>query len=522
MPSPISPLAAVEPRLRSLLPADLYATAWMDPSPASLTRVFEHLRTLQRILYDYVPRQVTEVLPRPGEARHEWQEGTLMFTDLAGFTPLMEANAARGSAGAESLLGVLNSYFSEMIEIISKSGGNLLEFTGDAMLVEFPADPRRSDAARAVRAGLRMQRAMARFADLETAEGALSLEMRVGLHTGRFIAADIGTPRRMAHVLLGTPVQRTKQAEGAGEVGRVCLTEAAHELARDQFNFEPGHPGHVLVVDDLTPKSLGEYEISPTSRRMASAVLLDRSVEALVGEIEKAVKSVEPLASYLPRPILTLVVESAARRSIPPVFLEATVVMVNLIGLSESADHVRPDEVDALLNTFARAFALINAAAEARGGVLKNITYHLAGSDMLIYFGVPNAHIDDSLRAASAALAIRDIVARLPPPSVGRREVALECQIGMARGPVFAAEIGEPRGRREFNVLGDSVNTAARLMGRAVGNRILITEAIQREIAARFNCQSLGPMRLKGKAAPTPVFALREAVDQRPVRSSKT
>jgi len=92
----------------------------------------------------------------------------------------------------------------------------------------------------------------------------------------------------------------------------------------------------------------------------------------------------------------------------------------------------------------------------------------------------------------------------------------------MARGPVFGAEIGEPRGRREFNVLGDSVNTAARLMGRAVGNRILITEAIQREIAARFNCQSLGPMRLKGKAAPTPVFALREAVDQRPVRSSKT
>src|SRR3970040_2537853 len=106
----------------------------MAPPPPSLTRVFEHLRTLQRILSDYVPRQVAEALPRPGEARHEWQEGTLMFTDLAGFTPLMEANAARGSAGAESLLGVLNSYFSEMIEFISISGGNLLEFTGDAML----------------------------------------------------------------------------------------------------------------------------------------------------------------------------------------------------------------------------------------------------------------------------------------------------------------------------------------------------------------------------------------------------
>jgi len=315
--------------------------------------------------------------------------------------------------------------------------------------------------------------------------------------------------------LLGTPVQRTKQAEGAGEVGRVCLTEAAHELARDQFKFEPGSPGHLLVVDDLTSEGLGEYEISPTSRRMASSVLMDRSVVGLVAEIEKRVQAVEPVASYLPRPILNLVVESAARRTIPPTVVDATLVMVNLIGLSESADQARPDEVDNLLATFARAFALINAAAESRGGVLKNITYHLAGSDMLIYFGVPNAHVDDSLRAASAALAIRDLIARLPPPTVGGREVALECQIGLARGPVFAAEIGEPRGRREFNVLGDSVNTAARLMGRAVGNRILITETIQREIAARFHCQSLGPMRLKGKAAPAPIFALREATDSK-------
>src|SRR4051812_4624767 len=155
-----SPLAAIDPRLRALLPADLYAVAWLDPSPQTLTRVFEHLRTLQRILYDYIPRQVSETLPHPGEVRFEWQESTLMFTDLAGFTPLLEANAALGKAGAPTLLNILNSYFAQMIEIVSKSGGNLLEFTGDAMLVQFPADQRLNDTAQALRAGLRMQRAM--------------------------------------------------------------------------------------------------------------------------------------------------------------------------------------------------------------------------------------------------------------------------------------------------------------------------------------------------------------------------
>lgn len=166
---PQSPLAAIEPRLRWLLPANLYAAAWVDPTPANLERIFEHQRTLQSNLLDYLPRLVTENPPQPGAVRFGWQEGTLMFTDLAGFTPLLEANAARGQARAEALLGLLNSYFSNMLEIIGKSGGDLLEFTGDALLVQFPADQRGGD------------------------------------------------------VMLGQAVQRTKQAEGSGAVGRVCL-----------------------------------------------------------------------------------------------------------------------------------------------------------------------------------------------------------------------------------------------------------------------------------------------------------
>lgn len=505
----ISPLAAIEPRLRPLLPADLYAAAWVDPSPATLTRVFEHLRTLQRILHDYLPRHVSDSPPAPGQVHHEWQEGTLMFTDLAGFTRLMEANAARGRAGAEALLGLLNTYFAQMLEIISKSGGDLLEFTGDALLALFPTDPRRSDTARAVRAGLRMQRAMARFESIEMPQGTYSLRMRVGIHPGRFLTADIGTPRRMEHVLVGSAVQSAKQAEGAGQVGRACLTEAACERVGEQFHCEPGDPGYVLVVDDLTDEQLGAYDIVPPSRRPASTVLWDRSVGGLMTEIEDALKSVEPLASFLPMPILQLLVESAARRKIPPDFLMPTIVFVNLVGLAESTDRVSPGEEASIIAEFSRAVALINAAVEARGGVLKKVTYHLTGSDMVIYFGVPTAHTDDPIRAADAALAVRDIITSLTPPTVGGQPVTLTCQIGLARGPAFAAEVGEPRGRREFNVLGDTVNTASRLMGHAALNQILMTEAMHKEIAHRFDCEALGAVPLKGKTVAVPIFTLR-------------
>jgi len=504
---PASPLEIIEPRLRPFLPADLYAAAWVDPSPTMLERVFEHLRTLQRILYDYTSRGVAENLSRPGEVRYAWQKGTLMFTDLAGFTRLMEANAANGDAGAAALLQVLNAYFSEMIETINKSGGDLLEFTGDALLALFPEDPKRNDTLQAVRAGLRMQRAMGRFSAIQTPQGALKLEMRVGLHAGRFLTASIGTPRRMEHVLLGRAVQLAKLAESSGSNGRVCLSDATHGRVAELLRFEPGKPGYQLVVDDLSDEQLGEYEVTPR-RRMAGSVLFDRSVGELIGEITRTLTSIEALACFLPAPVLNLLVESAADRHIPPDFPSPTVVFVNFIGLPETVDRALPGEEHKVVNAFSRAFAAINAAVEKRGGVLKKITYHLSGSDIVIYFGVPTAHTNDPARAVQAALAIRAAITALKPPTVGNVVPEITCQIGIACGPAFAAEIGELRGRREFNVLGDTINTAARLMNRAAANQILLTGSVYAGLGGHFRCESLGSASLKGKAAPIPIYAL--------------
>ncbi|MBN2303763.1 MAG: adenylate/guanylate cyclase domain-containing protein [Anaerolineae bacterium] len=508
-----SPLQPIEPKLRSLLPADLYAAAWIDPSQATLIRVFEHLRALQHTLSNYI----ASPLPRKPDNAHRCQpvEGALMFTDLAGFTSLMEANAAHGRAGAEALLAVLNDYFDMMIEIIGKSGGTLLEFTGDALLVQFPCSQLLTDAtAQAVRTGLRMQRAMIRHAQIDTPQGTLSLGMRIGIHTGRFLTATIGTPLRMEYVLLGETVRQTKLAEGAGKTGRVCLTDTAYRQVKDLFRFKPGPSGYHYVVDILSTIELGGYELVPNQRRPPRAILLDRSIEGLVTAIEQAVDMVEPLASYLPMPVLNLLVESAARRRITPDFAAPTVVFVNLIGLSESASLDLSDEENkALTATFSRAFAFINAAVESRGGILKKVTYHLSGSDIMILFGVPNAHTDDPVRAARAALAIREIMAALPHPTLNGQEVPVRCTIGLAQGPAFAAEIGALRARREFNVLGDVVNTAARLMAAADTGQILITEAVYQHIAAHFECESLGPLPLKGKKRSVPVYALHGSLD---------
>ncbi len=519
---PESPLTTIENRLRYLLPAEMYAAMWGNPSVDMMIDVHKHLRTLQRILHDYTPRQISSNPLKPGNVKTEWQYGTMMFTDLAGFTKLMEANSTKGREGAADLLKQLTKYFSAMIAVISKSGGDLIEFTGDALLIVFPKNDKNNDTVRAVRAGLRMQRAMKEFAKIETTSGIVNLKMRIGIHSGRFLTADIGTPRRMEHVLLGQDVQKAKLTESKGRNERVNLSPSAYERVIEQFRFEQGEiiesgkdkdKYYMLVEDDLKDEELGEYEITPVGRRMASGALMDRDKQAVLREITELINSIEPMASFIPSPVLSLLVESAAQRKIDPDFPQPTIMFVNFVGLPEAADRALPGEETKLAVSFSKAFSLINAAVESRGGMLKKVTYHLSGSDIVIYFGVPTAHTNDEMRAASAAVAIREIVMNIKPPTIGNFQPEIYCLIGINSGPAFVAEVGDPRGRREYNVLGDTVNTTARLMSHAQKNQIIISESAQKVIESKYECKSLGEVSLKGKNAPMPLY---ELVQKRP------
>ena len=507
----ISPLIHLEARLRNLLPAKLYAEVWINPTVRNLTRIFNHLRTLQRILYDYLPRQVLTDLPLPGQTRFTWEEGTLMFTDLAGFTPLLEANAGQGKEGAQVLLDVLNGYFAEMLGIVSKAGGNLLEFTGDALLVQFPTDRKHSDTSRAVRAALRMQRAMQQFEKIEVLGEQHSLGMRIGLHVGQFLTADIGTPQRMEHVLLGASVLGAKHAEGAGEVDRVNLSLAAQERVATHFKFDKHGDEHVLAVDNFTEEQLGDYDIIPSRHRLPSLILFDTSKEGLVQAIADAIDKVEPLASYLPRGVLKLLVENAANRRLPPDFPFATVMFINLLGLPDMLADQDEDAAQEVIATFSRVVSLINAEVEARGGIMKKVTYHHAGPDIMVIFGVPDSHTNDTSRAAQAALSIREMVEDLGELQFAEHNSQLTCHIGIANGRVFAAEFGEPQGRREFNVMGNVVNTAARLMDFARSNQILLTEEAHEDLQTEFELKKLEGVTLKGLSTALTLYELGQA-----------
>lgn len=172
--------------------------------------------TFGRYLSDSV---VETLLDEPEGLRlgGEKREISILMSDLRGFTPLCERLAP------ETVVSVLNRYFSVMIDIILAHGGTIDELLGDAILVIFGAPLSQPDHAdQAVRCAIAMQRAMESVNNDNAAASLPQLEMGIAINTGEAVIGNIGSPRRAKYGVVGSHVNLTARIEGL-TVGRQVL-----------------------------------------------------------------------------------------------------------------------------------------------------------------------------------------------------------------------------------------------------------------------------------------------------------
>jgi adenylate cyclase len=129
------------------------------------------------------------------------------------------------------------------------------------------------------------------------------------------------------------------------------------------------------------------------------------------------------------------------------------------------------------------------------------------GDALMAEWGAPIASDDDADRAMRAAL---DMMRELESLNAewrqhGRPELAVG--IGLNVGEAFAGNIGSER-RLEFTVIGDAVNTAARLCAAAGPGQIFITDAMRDALTDAPPLAPGAAMELKGKSQPVPVFCV--------------
>lgn len=194
--------------------------------------------------------------------------------------------------------------------------------------------------------------------------------------------------------------------------------------------------------------------------------------------------------------------------------IEVTVLFLDIRGFTAFAERAGPREAVARLNDL---YDLIVPVLMRHGGHANKFV----GDGLLGVFGAPDRLIDHADRGLAAAL---DIVASVRE-RYGER---LRLGIGLNSGPVVAGTIGGG-GRVEFTVIGDAVNTAARVeeATRATGDDILLTEAT-RELLTRDHggFVARGQAELKGKtervALHAPLAAAAVARPAGPVGATPT
>jgi adenylate cyclase len=132
---------------------------------------------------------------------------------------------------------VLNDFFSRMTDIIFEYEGTLDKYIGDEIMAIFGAPIPYSDhAVRAIRAALAMRRAQEEANRVRVPEARLSF--RAGVNSGRVVAGDIGSIKRMEYTVLGDPVNvASRLVKATPDSGKIIIGQPTYELVKETFKI---------------------------------------------------------------------------------------------------------------------------------------------------------------------------------------------------------------------------------------------------------------------------------------------
>jgi len=190
----------------------------------------------------------------------------------------------------------------------------------------------------------------------------------------------------------------------------------------------------------------------------------------------------------------------------------ATVLFADLRGYTGLAERLAPARLVPLLDEF---FAVLARATVRHGGRI----FHMAGDGMMAGFGVGDATHSGAGEALAAGHAMLQDFAAVA--ARWRRDLSIEAGIGVGLhlGEVALGSLGPP-GRKRTTLVGDTVNVAARLCGRARAGEVLLSYAVAAALDAgakggtdlkHMPFLQLPQFELRGRSAPLDIWCIPAA-----------
>jgi adenylate cyclase len=243
-----------------------------------------------------------------------------------------------------------------------------------------------------------------------------------------------------------------------------------------------------------------------------AAVAIERSRlnQRIVAEEKKRERLGRFLSPQVTSRILATSDSQSASLGVPEV-KDVTILFADIVGFTSMSEKMSPAAVALILNDYLSR--MTDVIFKYEGTLDKYI-----GDAIMAVFGAPLDMADHQARAIRTALEMRD---RLEEFNTERKEGPLiRIRMGINSGKVVAGEIGSIN-KKEYTVLGDTVNTASRLESSvAEPGMIVIGENTYEAVKDLFHCRPLGQAILKGKEKKVTVFEVTAAViahDEAPV-----
>ena len=184
-----------------------------------------------------------------------------------------------------------------------------------------------------------------------------------------------------------------------------------------------------------------------------------------------------------------------------------TMLAADLRGFTHLSESLPPEEIVTQLNEYHQT--MLEQIDRAGGSLDKFI-----GDGTLAVFGLTPAGVTPLDAGAQAAVdcaeGMLQALEQLNHRRAERKLAPLKMGIGIHTGVVVAGNIGAPGRRLEFTVIGDAVNTAARLEGmtKELGRTVLVSEATVGRLSRKGALSPIEPLRLRGKDQPIAACAL--------------
>jgi adenylate cyclase len=179
---------------------------------------------------------------------------------------------------------------------------------------------------------------------------------------------------------------------------------------------------------------------------------------------------------------------------------ETTVLFTDIRGFTSMSERSAAQDIVDMLNEY---FELMVEIIFENEGTLDKFV----GDEIMALFGAPVAHADDAFRAVRTALQMLRVLERFNEERMAKGLPPIHIGIGINTGEVIAGYLGSSKAL-EYTVIGDAVNTGARLCSAAKAGEILISELTYEKVRNYVEVRELPPTHVKGKERALKIFCV--------------